>query len=281
MSGHSNSETFREAARFAREHTERRSGRLSKFDGWEAVTPCERKLHRVPFQLKHMPDSIDKLLESVLPPFCFGQILIQEVPTERFVLLHRDDVSLDQLQTYRDAENAIEIAKYDDAGNYRPLKTAPNLRRGWRLELVTVEELRRALDYFYPGRLAVFAAWKSGYLKTTALRDTLDRQSGMYRVAAKISDPQINDLVAEFCRSDSGCLRTILWKRDRNGTIASTKLPKEKFDPVYDQVMACSRRPAGDSGAAGSEAATVPLICQEACNLLVAECRKVVKGESA
>ena len=56
-------------------------------------------------------------------------------------LLHRDDESLDQLQTYQDAENAIEIAKYDDAGNYRPLKTAPNLRHGWRLELATVEEL--------------------------------------------------------------------------------------------------------------------------------------------
>ena len=109
---------------------------------------------------------------------------------------------------------------------------------GWRLELDTVEELRRALDYFYPGRLAVFAAWKSGNLKTTSLRETLDRQSGMYRVAAKISDPQINDLVADFCRSDGGCLRTILWKRDRSGAIASTKLPKEKFDPAYDQVTA-------------------------------------------
>jgi len=229
-----------------------------------------------------MPDSIDKLLETVLPPFCFGQILIQEVPTERFVLSHRDDASLDRLQTYRDAEDAVEIARYDDAGNYRPLKTAPNLRRGWRLELATLEELRRALDYFYPGRLAVVAAWKSGYLKTTALRETLDRQSGMYRVAAKISDPQINDLVADFCRSDGGCLRTILWKRDRDGVIASTKLPKEKFNPVYDQVMAaCSRLPEGDARASHSEPATVPLLCQEACNLLVAECRKVVKGESA
>jgi hypothetical protein len=185
------------------------------------------------------------------------------------------------LQTYQDAENAIEIAKYDDAGNYRPLKTAPNLRHGWRLELATVEELRRALDYFYPGRLAVFTAWKSGYLKTTALRETLDRQSGMYRAAAKISDPQINDLVADFCRSDSGCLRTILWKRDRNGVIASTKLPKEKFDPDVDQAAACSGRPAGDARASHCEAATVPLLCQEPCNLLVAECRKVVKGASA
>jgi len=227
-----------------------------------------------------MADSIEEIFNGLAAPFYFGQILVTKREGAGFVLSHRDDASLNKLQRYRDAENAIEIAKYDDAGNYRPLKTAPNLRRGWRLELATIEELRRALDYFYPGRLAVFAAWKSDYLKTTALRETLDRQSGMYRVAAKISDPQINDLVADFCRSDSGCLRTILWKRDRNGVIASTKLPKEKFDPVYDQVMAaCSRRPEGDARASHSEAATVPLLCQEACNLLVAECRKVVKAE--
>src|SRR6476659_524848 len=219
-----------------------------------------------------MRDLIAEILNGLGVPFSFGQILVQKRDDSGFVLLHRNDASLDRLQRYRDAQDAAEIAKYDDAGNYRPLKTAPNLRQGWRLELATVEELKRALDYFYPGRLAVFAAWKSGYLKTTGLRETLDRQSGMYRVAAKISNPQINDLVANFCRSDSGCLRTILWKRDRNGVIASTKLPKEKFDPVYDQVMAaCSRRPEGDARASHSEAATVPLLCQEACNLLVGE----------
>jgi sirohydrochlorin cobaltochelatase len=219
-----------------------------------------------------MENSVERCLEPVLAaPFSVGQILVQKREGAGLVLLHRDDALLDQLQTYRDAEDAVEIAKYDDAGNYRPLKTAPNLRHGWRLELATVGELRRALDYFYPGRLAIFAAWKNGWLKTTALRETLDRQSGMYRVAAKISDPQINDLVADFCRSDSGCLRTILWKRDRNDVIASTKLPKEKFDPVYDQTTA---------GPRSTPAATVPLLCQEACNLLVAECRKVVKGEN-
>ena len=157
-------------------------------------------------------------------PFCLGQILIQKIPIGRFVLSHRDDKTLDTLKSFRSAEDAIDIAKYDDAGNYRPLKTAPDLRHGWQLELDSVEELRRALDYFYPGRLAVFAAWKSNKLETTSLRETLDRQSGMYRVAAKISDSRINDLVADFCRSDGGCLRTILWKRDREGAIASTKL---------------------------------------------------------
>jgi sirohydrochlorin cobaltochelatase len=217
-----------------------------------------------------MRDCIEEIFNGLAAPFCFGQILIQKKEDTGFVLLHRDDESLEQLQTYRDAEEAVGIAKYDDAGNYRPLKTAPNLRHGWLLELATVDELRRALDYFYPGRPAVFAAWKIGYLKTTAMRETLDRQSGMYRIAAKISDARIDELVANFCRSDGGCLRTILWKRDRNDAIASTKLPKEKFDPGFDQA---ETRPTL------TIRATVPLLCQEACNLLVAECRKLVKGE--
>jgi sirohydrochlorin cobaltochelatase len=225
-----------------------------------------------------MADLIEEIFNGLAAPFYLGQILVEQREGAGFVLLHRDDESLDQLQTYRDAEDAIEIAKHDDAGNYRPLKTAPNLRHGWRLELPSIEELKRALDYFYPGRLAVFAAWKSGYLKTTALRETLDRQSGMYRVAAKISDPQIDDLVADFCRSDSGCLRTILWKRDRNGAGASTKLRREKLDPTCDQAMASSP-PGSATLATAAAAAPVPLLCQEACNLLVAECRKVVKGE--
>src|SRR5881397_259602 len=183
-----------------------------------------------------MPGSIEKLLKAALTaPFYFGEIFVQKTTSGRFVLSHRNDESVDHLQTFRRVEDAIEIAKYDDTGNYRPLKTAPNLRHGWRLELDTLEALMRALDYFYPGRLAVFAAWKKGKLQTTPLRQTLDRQSGMYRVAAKISDSQIDNLVADFCRSDGGCLRTILWKRDTRGTVSSTKLPNEKFDPEYDQ----------------------------------------------
>jgi len=231
-----------------------------------------------------------RLQSKLTPPFRFGELLVREAKTGGFVVSNRDDEDCEGLQIFRRVEDAIEIAKYDDAGNYRPLKTAPNLRGGWRLELATVEELERALDHFYPGRLAVFAAWKSGLVKTTPLRETLDRQSGMYRVAAKISDAQIDDVVANFCRSDGGCLRTILWKRDQKGAIASSKLPTEKFDPAWDQ--AARRTQVGTSRCdvrtarravhiSRSFPATVPLLCQEACNLLVAECRKVVKGENS
>ena len=223
-------------------------------------------------------------LESALTDrFHFGQILVRKI-NGAFVLSHCGDETRKKLKTFQSAEEAIELSKFDDSGNYRPLKTAPNLAHGWRLELARLEELQRALDYFYPGRLAVFLAWKTGQLHTTPLRETLDRQSGMYRVAAKISDDQIDNVVGDFCRSDGGCLRTILWRRDQLGTIPSAKLPLEKFDPACDQIKALGRP--GSSAFAEATAdkttpaiATIPLLCQEPCNLLVAECRKVVKGK--
>jgi sirohydrochlorin cobaltochelatase len=226
-----------------------------------------------------MQNPIERVLEAV--PFCFGQILARKTGDD-LVLCHRDDQARDDLETFRNAEDAIEIARYDDAGSYRPLKTAPNLRHGWRMQLRTSDELKDALDHFYPGRLAILIAWQRGELRTTPLRETLDRQSGMYRIAAKISDAQIDDLVADFCRSDGGCLRTILWRRDHSGAIASTKLPAQKFDPGWDQVQTLgARRSSSFANATDDEPVpvTVPLLCQEACNLLVAACRKVIKAE--
>ena len=212
-----------------------------------------------------MPESIERILEAALTDRLFiGQILICR-RNGSAVLSHRDDEGRVDLQKSSNPEDALEIAHYDDDGNYRSLKTAPNLRHGWQLQLVDVQALRIAVDHFYPGRLAMFAAWKANRLTTTPLRATLDRQSGMYRIAAKISDQQLDPLIANFCRSDGGCLRTILWKRNAAGSVASTKLPPEKFDPAHDQTARGER--------------TIPLLCQEACNLLVAECRKAVKRE--
>jgi sirohydrochlorin cobaltochelatase len=214
-----------------------------------------------------MRDAIERAFEAALTDrCCIGQILVRKT-SGGCTLCHREDECRDDLEVFRDAEDASAIARFDDAGNYRPLKTAPNLRRGWRLELLDPAELRRALDYFYPGRLATFSAWKKNRLATTPLRETLDRQSGMYRIAAKIADDQLDDVVANFCRSDRGCLRTILWKRDQRGGLASPKLPPAKFDPGQDQT--------------GRDEEAIPLLCQEACGLLVNECRKAVKLEGA
>jgi sirohydrochlorin cobaltochelatase len=219
-----------------------------------------------------MPDSIERRLKTALTDssrLVFGQISIRKA-NGSFTLSHRDDEERKDLQIYRQPEDAVEIARYDDQGNYRPLKTAPDLRHGWQLELPDRTALRSALEYLYPGRLAIFAAWRENRLAATPLRETLDRQSGMYRVAANISDKKVDDVVGDFCRSNGGCLRTILWKRNETGAVASGKLPPEKFDPWYDQ----AGRPGEPQSA--TAATVIPLLCQEACNLLVAECRKAV-----
>lgn len=194
---------------------------------------------------------------------CIGQVAIECRDDGTFALAHRDDADRDDLAIQPGADAATELPRFDDAANYRPLKTAPTLRHGWKLVLENLSALRIALELFYPGRLAAMFAFEKNELRTTPFRETLERQSGMYRVAAQISDEEANELIGNFCRSDGGCLRTILWRRDENGTVPSTNLPSEKFDQSHDQT--------------GLGAPVIPLLCQEACHLLVAEARRVVQ----
>lgn len=204
-------------------------------------------------------------------PVRFGELAVDAGPGGKgYELRHRKEAALPTggLTLHEDPEDAAGLALVDDAGNYRPLKTAPNLRRGWRLVVPDAAGLRLALEGFYPGRAGAWRLFQRGALETTSLRETLNRQTGMYRVTGKLTEEQADALVGRFCRSDGGCLRTILWRRNAEGAVPSTHLPPEKFDPAHDQT-------------GNGETGVVPLICQEACCLLVAEARKVVKGEAA
>lgn len=173
-----------------------------------------------------------------------GEIAIRSTESG-YLLCHRDDLPRKDLTEWAGAEAARELAHFDDGGKFRPLKTAPNLRHGWRLSLTSVDELRRALDYFYPAMLGVWRSYANGTLQAVPLRETLSRQTGMYRVTQKITDAQAHTMVADFC---AGCLKRRLWVI--NGTAAPSSL---------------------------SATPSLPLLCHEACNLLVAEARKVVK----
>ena len=121
--------------------------------------------------------------------------------------------------------------------------------------------------FFIPGGWRRFCASRSRSFATTPLRETLDRQTGMYRVAAKITDDQSEDARRKFLP-----LRRRMPAHDSSGNatasgaIASTRLPSEKFDPASTKPDAASR--------------CIPLLCQEACNLLVAEAREVVKARA-
>jgi len=178
--------------------------------------------------------------------------------TGRYELRHHLDAAApaESLTPYTDPAAARDIALYDAAGNYRPLRTAPTLKRGWRMTLATIEQLHDALDIFYPAMLAARLAFDQGRLAVTPLRDTLNRQSGMYAITRKISDPQADAMIGAFCRSDCACLKTILWPIAPDSPV--TSLPPDKFHPTPDPT-------------------SIPLLCAEACNLLVARAREVVK----
>lgn len=184
-----------------------------------------------------------------------GEIRL-EVVAEGFVLFHRADAARGNLVELVGAESARELSHFDAEGKFRPLKTAPNLRRGWKLRLSCLAELRAALDYFYPAMLGVWLSRRRGRLPAIPLRDTLARQTGMYAVTRKITDDQAQTMIAGFCRTDGGCLKRILWPIAPG--VPVTSLPAEKFQtdaPVH----------------------TLPLLCHEACNLLVGQARTVVK----
>ena len=171
-----------------------------------------------------------------------GQVVILETP-DGWELRHAEDAERGDLVRHEGASAARHLGNLDDAETYRPLKTAPNLRHGWRLALRDVDELRRALDYFYPAMTEMWQSWPRGDLRAVPFRETLNRQTGMYRVAQQITDGQARTMIDSFC---AGCLKCRLWDAQM---------------PVDD-------------------ARAIPMVCHEACNLLVAEARKVVKAET-
>ena len=182
-----------------------------------------------------------------------------------YLLYHSADRnSLHQAQVYHAIEDARQIAKYDSFGAYRPLKGAPNLPRGWLIQLSNIDGLQRALDFFYPGAVGTWLALRSRTAHPVCLRQTLNRQTGMYRVTRGLSADQARNLVTEACRSDGACLRTILWGIEENESPDFP--PSSKSDPTVDQT--------------GQRRAALPFICLEACNLFVAAARTTMKKSS-
>jgi hypothetical protein len=188
-----------------------------------------------------------------------GQLIVTR-HADGWELRHEADaaVGVEKLFAHRGAAAARALANLDDDGAYRPLKTAPNLRRGWSFVAEDLSQLRKALDAFYPAMIGLWLAQRAGEVAPVNLRETLSRQTGMYRVTQKIADDQAQSLIGRTCDPRSGCIKTILWEIAPGLPI--TSLPPEKF-----------RAPTGNQ---------LPLWCQEACNILVAGARKVVKGEA-
>lgn len=205
-----------------------------------------------------------KLAQKLLLWLDHGREYLGEVQIQRegagFALCHYLDVGDAVLTIHHQPGDAIELGKYDDAGKYRPLRSAPTLQRGWKLVLPNIGEVVQALDFFYPAMLGTALAFEEKRGRPVNLRETLNRQTGMYRVTGKINNEQADALIGEVCHP-SRCLKTITWRIDTDLPIHS--LPAGKTD------LSCDLP--------GRGRGFIPLPCEECCNILVAAARETVK----
>lgn len=184
-----------------------------------------------------------------------GEIAIVTNADGSFTLCHVTDRGKEGLEPHHEPESARIIAQYDAAGAFRPLRTAPTLKRGWRLDLATLDELRLALDFFYPAALGMAQAMGQGTLAPTPLREVLGRQTGMYRFTNTITDEQAHAMVGKCC-ANKNCLRRILW-------------PLTPAQPL-EAAAAAKTLPNHMPG-------SIPLLCIEACTHIVSAARKIAR----
>jgi len=189
-----------------------------------------------------------------------GQVKIVK-DGQGFVLRHIEDSADSSLDYFGNAEDAREIARCDAAGEFRPIKTAPTLKRGWQLDLRSLSELQLALEFFYPAAVGMAMAHEKGTLEPVSLRSLLGRQTGMYRFANGINDEQASEIIGKCCDNATKCLRRIVFTLDETQSLggpASAKLGLE-------------------AGQVAGQGGSIPLLCMEACNHIVSAARGVAR----
>jgi hypothetical protein len=215
--------------------------------------------------------SLAKELQNLLDSgvHSIGQLKFQtNVSGCAYLLCHLDDAELSGEPSFGGLERfdgptaARDISTHAEDGTYRFTKGQTNLKRGWVMALASAEELRQALDQFYPAALGLFIAQQNGTLEVENLRDKLNRQTGMYRFARTISDNGAQQLVQKVCGPAHQCAKHILWQIDANTPLEDSEASRYRGNPA--------NLPAHEA---------IPLLCREACNHFVAECRKAAKAE--
>jgi sirohydrochlorin cobaltochelatase len=194
-------------------------------------------------EMNSIPAPLTVILPDVPLPWQIGEIVIEA----GYELRHRDDAGRTDLRELNSLAEIRELIRLDEAGNFRPLRAAPNLRRGWLYRARGEAALREALDYFYPAEIANAALWREERLAVTPWRETAERQSGRFRIARELGEPAVRDLVAEVC--ERGCLKRRLWSQ-----------AAQEVAPAPNEI---------------------PLLCPEACNYFVGKAREKLKGPEA
>ena len=154
--------------------------------------------------------AIEAFVESIAPEKIWAEVLAERSGSG-FMLRHVADraLSVDQLKKVSIPE-ARRVAMFTAAGGFRPLRSSPDLARGWVLYCSDCNDLWRALQELYPGSLPDWFAVQNGPTPVTNYRDFTNRQTGMYRITQLLTDVQAADVTRAACHPRF-CLKQRLW----------------------------------------------------------------------
>ncbi|MDX1952828.1 MAG: DR2241 family protein [Verrucomicrobiota bacterium] len=154
---------------------------------------------------------IELFLENNTGSIRLGQVVIFLGEGNRFELRHQEDLTEDPNSlSEADLKELRKIADFTASGQFRPLKSAPNLRKGWKHLTSTLPALEIALNILYPGALADRHALLTNRGKPTDYRPFTARQTGMYRITTMLSDEQAAASVRACCHLRF-CIKQRLW----------------------------------------------------------------------
>jgi hypothetical protein len=143
----------------------------------------------------------------------FAQVIVRSQPGGGYSVRHVADEERLDLEVLEDPRSAREVSKLDENGEYRPLKSSPNLRRGWELRLTDDRDLLTAMNYLYPAAVVHWHLHREGELEVTDYRQNAARQSGIYKRVQRLSDVGVQN-AASACCEDVVCLKKTLWNVD-------------------------------------------------------------------
>ncbi|HEY3863353.1 MAG TPA: DR2241 family protein [Verrucomicrobiae bacterium] len=140
----------------------------------------------------------------------FAQVLIRQVGNG-FELRHISDRgAVPETLSIIEGTALRDWAQFTASGTFRPLKSAPNLRPGWRAVAADAGALELLLHYIYPGAVADWFACQSNEPPVTSYRQFTGRQTGMYRITTMLSDAVAGAAIRACCHVDF-CLKRRLW----------------------------------------------------------------------
>ena len=152
--------------------------------------------------------ALEAFIALVAQELVFAEVLLRQTK-DGFELRNVADREVNPLRNVSLAE-LHGLAQFTEQKAYRPLKSAPNLPRGWQFLARNHTELNDALRHLYPGAVADWFAARQPDPPITHYRKFTARQTGMYRITTMLDDGQAAQ-VARACCHQRFCLKQRLW----------------------------------------------------------------------